>query len=61
MQAWAGFGHDAFPADWTPVDDGGGPVRMLDPEGDRMDGDFSRRHQCDFWATTIFGPVAPRD
>lgn len=61
MQAWAGFGHDAFPAGWAPVGEGGGPVRVFDPAGDRMDGAFDRRHRCEFWATTVFGPVAPRD
>jgi para-nitrobenzyl esterase len=60
MRAWAGFGHDTFPGDWTPVAEGGGPVRVFAPGGDRMDGTFDQRHQCDFWSTSVFGPVAPR-
>ena len=60
MQAWTGFGHETFPTDWTPVSDGGGPVRVFSPSGDHMDDSFAQRHQCDFWATSVFGPVAPR-
>jgi para-nitrobenzyl esterase len=60
MQAWAGFGHDGFPAGWKRVGADGGPVRVLAPDGDRMDGGFGERHHCAFWATTVFGPVAPR-
>lgn len=61
MQAWAGFGHEAFPKEWTLSGSDGGPVRVFAPAGDRMDATFARRHQCDFWATSVFGPVAPRD
>lgn len=60
MGAWTGFGHETFPADWTPATAGGGPVRQFAPQGDRMEAGFGERHQCDFWATNIFGPVAPR-
>lgn len=60
MAAWTGFGHEAFPADWPVIGADGGPVRVLAPDGDRMDGTFAERHQCGFWETTVFGPVAPR-
>lgn len=55
---WAGFGRDGFERDWPRTTDGGGPVKVLTPDGDRMDATFEARHQCGFWATTVFGPVA---
>lgn len=56
---WAGFGRDpGFEAGWPRVPEAGGAVRILAPEGDRMDDGFAARHQCGFWATTPFGPVA---
>ena len=59
MAAWTGFGHADFPEAWTQAGDGGGPVRVFSPDGDRMDPAFAERHQCDFWESTLFGPVAP--
>jgi len=60
MALWAGFGHDAdFDARWPPVSDGGGPVLVLAPEGDRIDVTFHDRHQCGFWGGTALGPVEP--
>ena len=50
---WAGFGHGDTA--WPEA----GRVLILDPAGDRVSDDFAARHQCDFWATTAFGPVAP--
>jgi para-nitrobenzyl esterase len=60
MALWAGFGHDAdFEARWPRVGDGGGPVLVFDPAGDRVDATFFDRHQCGFWGGTALGPVAP--
>jgi para-nitrobenzyl esterase len=59
MRAWAGFGHDGFPTDWPRAKADGSAVRVFAPGGDRVDDAFAQRHDCDFWATTIFGPVAP--
>jgi para-nitrobenzyl esterase len=57
---WAGFGHDPdFARDWPRVSEGGGPVRVFAPEGDRMDPSFFERHHCAFWDGTAFGAVAP--
>jgi para-nitrobenzyl esterase len=57
---WAGFGHDPdFARDWPRVSEGGGPVRVFAPEGDRMDPTFFDRHRCAFWDGTAFGAVAP--
>ncbi len=56
MGLWAGFGHDAaFATDWPAVSEGGGPVRLFDPAGDRMDDSFHARHQCGFWDGTALG------
>jgi para-nitrobenzyl esterase len=58
MRLWAGFGHtEAFDRAWPRVTEGGGPVRIFDPAGDRMDDGFFDRHQCDFWGGTARGPV----
>ena len=60
MALWAGFGHDAdFDARWPRVSEGGGPVVVFDPAGDRVDATFHDRHQCDFWGGTALGPVEP--
>lgn len=60
MRLWAGFGHDpGFDADWPAVSDGGGPVRVFDPAGDRMDETFFERRQCGFWGGTSVGAVEP--
>ncbi len=56
MGLWAGFGHDpAFATDWPAISQGGGPVRLFDPAGDRMDDGFHARHRCDFWDGTALG------
>lgn len=56
MRLWAGFRHDsAFATDWPAVTSGGGPVRLFDPAGDRMDESFHARHQCGFWDATPLG------
>ncbi|MES2861734.1 MAG: carboxylesterase family protein [Pseudomonadota bacterium] len=58
MSLWAGFGHDAdFDALWPRVSDGGGPVVVFHPEGDRVDPSFFDRHQCGFWGGTALGAV----
>lgn len=60
MALWAGFGHDPdFDAAWPRSDATGGPIRIFDPVGDRMDTEFGARHQCDFWDATMFGAVEP--
>jgi len=60
MGLWAGFGHNpAFDAAWPRVSEGGEPVRVFAPEGDRMDATFFERHQCAFWDGSDFGAVAP--
>ena len=60
MRLWAGFGHDAdFEAGWPRAADSG-LIRVFQPTGDVMDDGFAARSRCDFWATTRFGPVAPR-
>ena len=60
MRLWAGFGHDpAFEAEWPRVSDGGGPVVVFDPAGDRVDATFHDRHQCGFWGGTALGAVEP--
>ncbi|NBB64247.1 carboxylesterase family protein [Pseudomonas sp. ODNR1LW] len=53
---WAGFGQADFGSDWPRID-GAGPVRVFSPDGDRLDGAFFQRHQCDFWDGTVFGAV----
>ncbi len=59
MNLWAGFGHDAdFDARWPRVSDGGGPVVVFDPDGDRVDETFFERHQCGFWGGTGLGAAA---
>jgi para-nitrobenzyl esterase len=55
---WAGFGHRDFDG-WTPVSDGGGPVLVMTPEGDRIDPNYHARRECDFWDGTPFGAVQP--
>lgn len=56
MALWAGFGQDRmFATDWPEVSEGGGPVRIFDPAGDRMDTTFHTRHQCAFWDGTPLG------
>ncbi len=58
MSLWAGFGHDAdFDAVWPRVSEGGGPVVVFHPEGDRVDPTFFDRHQCGFWGGTALGAV----
>lgn len=60
MRLWAGFGHDPdFEADWPRVSEGGGPVVVFDPAGDRVDATFHDRHQCEFWGGTALGAVEP--
>lgn len=60
MRLWAGFGHDpGFASDWPRVTEGGGPVLVFDPAGDRTDDGFFDRHQCGFWGGTTLGAVAP--
>ena len=58
MRLWAGFGHDPrFEAAWPKVSEGGGPVVVFDPAGDRGDATFFDRHQCGFWGGTALGAV----
>lgn len=53
---WAGFGHQPdFGTEWPAVSEGGGPVRLFDPAGDRMDSTFHARHQCALWDGTALG------
>lgn len=60
MRLWAGFGHDpGFGADWPAVSEGGGPIVVFDPAGDRVDATFHNRHQCGFWGGTALGAVEP--
>lgn len=60
MRLWAGFGHDQdFEAYWPRVTEGGGPVVVFDPAGDRVDATFHDRHQCGFWGGTALGAVEP--
>ncbi len=60
MSLWTGFGQDAdFEARWPRVTDGGGPVLVFDPAGDRVDPTFFERHKCAFWGGTALGAVAP--
>lgn len=60
MRLWAGFGHDPdFEQDWPPVRDGGGPIVVFHPEGDRVDATFHDRHHCGFWGGTALGAVEP--
>ncbi|MFJ6024509.1 carboxylesterase/lipase family protein [Brevundimonas sp. NPDC092305] len=54
---WAGFGSEGFEVNWPRMAADGGAVRVFSPEGDRVDDGFSDRHECGFWATTVFGPV----
>lgn len=56
MGLWAGFGQDPdFVTKWPAVRERGGPVRLFDPEGERMDATFHDRHQCAFWDGTALG------
>jgi len=58
MALWAGFGQDSgFEARWPRVSEGGGPVRVFDPAGDRVDTTFFERHHCAFWGGTALGAV----
>ena len=58
MRLWAGFGHDPdFEAEWPGVGEGGGPIRVFHPAGDRMDARFFARRNCAFWGGTALGPV----
>ncbi|AQR61535.1 carboxylesterase [Brevundimonas sp. LM2] len=60
MGLWAGLGHDPdFETRWPKVSDGGGPVLVFDPTGDRVDATFHDRHQCGFWGGTALGPAEP--
>ena len=60
MGLWAGFGHDpGFDTGWPRVTEGGGPVVVFDPGGDRIDATFHDRHQCGFWGGTALGAVEP--
>lgn len=60
MRLWAGFGHDpAFEAEWPVIREGGVPIRVFAPEGDRLDDSFFERHQCAFWDATPWGSAAP--
>jgi len=60
MSLWAGFGHDPrFEVRWPRISDGGGPVIVFDPEGDRVDATFFDRHQCGFWGGTDLGAAEP--
>ncbi len=60
MRLWAGFGHDPdFEARWPRVSEGGGPVVVFDPAGDRIDVTFHDRHQCGFWGGTALGAIEP--
>lgn len=60
MRLWAGFGHDPdFETRWPRVSEGGGPVVVFDPAGDRVDATFHDRHQCGFWGGTALGAVEP--
>jgi len=60
MRLWAGFGHDPdFEQDWPRVRDGGGPIVVFHPEGDRVDATFHDRHHCGFWGGTALGAVEP--
>ena len=47
----------AFDAAWPAVSEGGGPVVVFDPAGDRIDATFFDRHQCGFWGGTALGAV----
>lgn len=53
---WAGFGQKDFGPDWPRVE-GAGPVRVFQPQGDRLDDNFFERRHCDFWDGTPFGAV----
>lgn len=56
---WAGFGQTGFDPAWPQVTQGGGPVRVFHPQGDRIDSTFFERHHCDLWDGTTFGAAAP--
>lgn len=58
MGLWSGFGHDdAFDKAWPRVSEGGGPIRVFQPSGDRIDATFFERHHCGFWGGTALGAV----
>jgi para-nitrobenzyl esterase len=54
---WTAFGRPAFAANWPAVAANGGPLKLFDPQGDRMDETFFARHHCDLWDGTPFGAV----
>lgn len=54
---WAAFGRPAFAANWPAVAANGAPLKVFDPQGDRMDDNFFERHHCDLWDGTPFGAV----
>jgi len=55
MGLWAGFGRKGFEAEWPRISDGGEPVKIFHPAGDRMDATFFDRRQCAFWGGTSLG------
>lgn len=58
MSLWSGFGHDPeFDDRWPRIHPDGTPVRVFDPDGDRLDDDYAERRRCRFWSSTPFGPV----
>ena len=60
MRLWTAFGHDPdFEQDWPRVSDGGAPIVVFHPEGDRVDATFHDRHHCGFWGGTALGAVEP--
>lgn len=60
MRLWTAFGHDPdFEQDWPRVSDGGAPIVVFHPEGDRVDATFHARHHCGFWGGTALGAVEP--
>ena len=61
MALWADFGQASdFDTRWPRVTDGGGPVKVFEPNedsADRMDATFFDRHQCAFWDGSSLGAV----
>ena len=55
MGLWAGFGRKGFETEWPRISDGGEPVKIFHPAGDRMDSTFFDRRQCAFWGGTSLG------
>lgn len=56
MRLWAAFGHEGFEAEWARFNDTGA-VRVMTPDGDRMDAGFRARRHCDFWDRARPEPV----